>query len=47
MKKECIMIRIDKEEKAKIKKQAHRREMTVSEYIRWLIEKDFQKGIEG
>lgn len=31
--------KIEPEEKAQLKKDAHRHEMNISEYIRWLIKK--------
>ncbi len=51
MKKEYIMVRVTREEKTRIKKLAHKREMNVSEYIRWLVSvelkaesKNFKEG---
>lgn len=37
-----IIIQMTDEEKQLIKKDAHKHEMNVSEYVRWLIEK--QRG---
>ena len=34
-----ILVKTNDEEKAQLKKDAHRHEMNISEYIRWLIEK--------
>ena len=34
------MVKVTDEEKSLLKKDAHKHEMNVSEYIRWLIEKE-------
>ena len=33
------ILRTTDEEKAQLKKDAHRHEMNISEYLRWLVEK--------
>lgn len=34
-----IMVKATEEEKAQVRKMAHKHEMTISDLIRWLIEK--------
>lgn len=35
-----MLICISDKEKAQLKKDAHKHEMNVSEYVRWLVEKE-------
>lgn len=41
-----IMVKATAEEKAQLKKDAHRHEMNVSEYLRWLIEKQRKEEVK-
>ena len=43
---ECINLKVKEGERERFKKDAHRHEMNISEYIRWLIEKQ-RKEDEG
>ena len=38
-----IMVKATEEEKTQLSKDAHRHEKNISEYIRWLIEKQREK----
>lgn len=44
MKKIIVNIKMEKSEKELAKKDAHKHEMNLSEYIRWLIEKERLDG---
>ena len=38
--KKQIIYQVSEEQKEMLKKKAHKREMSMSEYLRWLVEKD-------
>lgn len=40
---EIINFKITSEEKIKLKKDAHSHEINISEYLRWLIEKEHDR----
>ena len=40
MKKKQIIYQVTEEHKEMVKRKAHKREMSMSEYLRWLVEKD-------
>ena len=40
-----IMVKATDEEKIQLRKDAHRHEMNISEYIRWLIDKQRKEDV--